>query len=144
MLFQLACSHAGVAIYFRLVAEPFMLASPSSQDALANGGGSFLSAFAGDIAIVDSRHFNVQIDAIKQRTRDALTVALYLNWAAAAFALEIAEVTARTGIHRRHQHEFAWKCDAACRARHSDFPILQRLAHHFQCGSFKLRQFIEK
>src|SRR5438552_7817751 len=139
VLFQLACSHAGVTIYLAVVAKPFLLAFAGMDDAFANGSGSFLSAFTGDVAIVDSRHFNVQIDAIKQRTRDALTVALYLDWAAAAFALEIAEVTARAGIHRRHQHELAWKCDAARRARHSDFPILQRLAHHLQCGSFKLR-----
>ncbi len=110
-----------------------------SHDALANGSGSFLSAFTRDVAIFDGRHFNVQIDAIEQRAGDALAVALHLDWAAAAFALEIAEVTARAGIHRRHQHELGGKCDAPRRARHSDFPILQRLAHHLQCGSFKLR-----
>ena len=92
-----------------------MLASPNSQDALANGGGSFLSAFTRDVAIVDSRHFNVQIDAIKQRTRDALTVALYLDWAAAAFALEIAEVTARAGMRclfaRQHYGGFVAPTD---------------------------------
>ena len=87
MLFQLTRSHAGVAIYFGFVAKTFLLAFPGSHDALANGSGRFLSAFAGDVAIFHGRHFNVQIDAIEQRAGDALTVALHLHGAAPAFAL---------------------------------------------------------
>ena len=86
MLFQLARSHASVAIYFAIVAKAFLLAFPSSHDALANGSGSFLSAFAGDVAVFHGRHFNVQIDAIEERAGDALAIALHLDWAAAAVA----------------------------------------------------------
>src|SRR5712671_1306930 len=99
MLFQLARRHAGIAIYFSLVAKTFLLSFPGSHDALANGSGSFLSAFAGDVAVSHGRHFNVQIDAIEQRAGDALTVPLHLDWAAPAFAFQIAEVTAWAGIH---------------------------------------------
>src|SRR5207248_10487249 len=135
----LACSHAGVTIYLAVVAKPFLLAFAGMDDAFANGSGNFLSAFTGDVAIFDSTHFNVQIDAIKQRTRDALTVALYLDWAAAAFALEIAEVTTRVGIHRRHQHELALKCDAALGAQHSDLHIVQRQSHYINCSTYIYR-----
>src|SRR6185369_7670581 len=95
-------------------------------------------------AVFHGGDFNVQIDAIEQRAGDALTITLHLHGPAPAFALEIAEVTARTGIHCGHQHELGWKRDTPRRARHSDLPILERLTHHFQCRSFELRQFIQK
>ena len=56
------------------------------DDALANGSGSFFCAFAGDVAVFDGRHFDVQIDAIEQRAGNALTVPLHLQGTAAAFA----------------------------------------------------------
>jgi hypothetical protein len=65
VLFQLARSHAGVAIHFAIVAKSFLLTFPSSHDSLANSCGTFFSAFAGDISVFHGRHFNVQIDAIK-------------------------------------------------------------------------------
>jgi len=86
----------------------------------------------------------VQIDSIEQWTGDALTVTLHLDWAAAAFALEIGEVTAGAGIHCGNEHELGGKRDTPSRARHSNFPILKRLAHYLQRRSFKLRQFIQK
>ena len=51
VLLQLARRHAGIAIYFRLISKTFLLAFPGSNDALANGGRRFLSAFARDVAI---------------------------------------------------------------------------------------------
>ena len=65
ILFQLARRHAGVAIYFAIVAKPFLLAFPGLHDALANGSGSFLYAFTRDVAIFHGRHFDVKIDPIK-------------------------------------------------------------------------------
>src|SRR5438045_1672535 len=112
VLFQLARRHAGVAIYFSLVAKPFLLGFPGSHDALANGSGSFLSTLARDVAVFDGRHFDVEIDAIEQRAGDALTIALHLHRAAAAFAFKIAEVAAREGIHCGNKHELGRKCAA--------------------------------
>ena len=86
MLFQLTRGHTSVAIYFHLVAKPFLLSLSGARNALANSSGSFLRAFAGDVAVFHRRHFNVQINAIKQRAGDALTVTLHLDWDAAAFA----------------------------------------------------------
>ena len=41
-------------------------------------------------------------------------------------------------------HELGGKRDTPRRARHSDFPVFKRLAHHFQRRSFKLRQLIQE
>ena len=72
----------------------------------------------------------MQIDPIKKRTGNALPVPLHLYRTATAFAFEIAEVAARAWIHRRDEHELGGKRDAARRARHSHFPVFERLAHH--------------
>ena len=105
---------------------------------LANGSRGFLGAFARDIAIFNGRHFDVQIDAIQQRTGDALPIPLHLKWTAAAFAFEIAKIAARTRIHRRDEHELRRKSHAPRRARHGDLPVFERLTHYFQCRSLKL------
>ena len=118
--------------------------SRARDDALADRGGTFLGAFAGDVAVFDGRHFDVQIDAIEQRAGDALTIALDLHRAATAFAFQIAEIAARTGIHRRDQHELGGKRHAARRARNRDPAVFERLAHYFQCRAFELGQLIEK
>src|SRR5215469_475460 len=114
------------------------------DDAVADSSGRFLSPFAGNVAVFHGRDFNVQIDAIKQRAGNALAIALHLHRTAPAFALEVAEITARAGIHSGHEHELGGKRDAPGRARHSDFPVLERLTHHFQCRSLKFREFIQK
>src|SRR5262245_3725434 len=114
------------------------------DDAIANGSGRFFEAFTGDVAVFHGGDFNVQIDAIEQRAGDALTITLHLHGPAPAFALEIAEVTARTGIHCGHKHKLGGKRDTSRGARHSDLPVLERLTHHFQCRSLELRKFIQK
>src|SRR6266480_4807870 len=105
MLFKVTRRHARVAVYFRGIAETLLLNMTPANNALADGGRAFLSAFAGDVAIFDCGHFNVQIDSVEQRTRDALAISLDLERATAAFAFEIAKIAARTGIHCSNQHE---------------------------------------
>src|SRR6266404_2297069 len=144
MLFEVTRRHARVAIYFRAIAKTLLLRLPRADNATPDRTGTFLSAFAGDITVFDCGHFNVQIDAVEQRAGNALPISLHLKRAATAFALQIAKIAARTGIHRRNEHEFRGKSDAACRARHGDLPVFERLAHYFQRRSFKLGQFIEK
>src|SRR6058998_2095223 len=102
------------------------------------------SARSGNIAIFDCGHFNVQIDAVEQRAGHSLAIALHLKRPATAFALQVAKIAAWTGIHRRNEHQLRWKSEAACRARHGDLPVFERLAHYFQRRSLKLGQLIEK
>src|SRR5439155_2240479 len=136
--------HARVAVYFAVVANTFLLPFPGADDAFANGIGAFLRALAGDIAIFDRRHFNMQIDAIEQRPGNALTISLHLHRSAAAFALEIAEVAARARVHCGDEHELRRKRDAACGAGDGDFAVFERFAHHLQCRSIEIRQLIQK
>src|ERR1041384_474850 len=117
MLFQLTRGHACVAIHFWVIAKTLLLTFTRADDALANRGGSFLSALAGDVAVFDSWHFDVQIDAIEQRTRNTLAISLHLYRAATAFAFQIAKVAARARIHGRDQHELGWTSHAAGCAR---------------------------
>src|SRR5438093_12929412 len=144
MLFEVTRGHARVAVYFRVIAKTLLLKLPCAHNALADGSGSFLSAFAGDVAVLDRGHFNVQIDAVEQWTGDALPISLHLKRSATAFALQVAKIAARTGIHRRNEHQLRGKRDATCRARHGDLPVFERLAQYFQCRSLKLGQLIEK
>ena len=123
MLFDLARRHSGVAVCLaHPLAKPLLLPFARRADALANRGGIFLRAFAGDVAIFHRRHFDVQIDAIEQRTGNALAITLHLHRAATAFAFQIAEISAGTGIHRRDEHELGRKSDTAGGARDRDSP----------------------
>src|SRR6266581_4390059 len=144
MLFEMTRRHARVAVYFRIITETLLLKLPCSNDAFANSSGSFLCTFAGDITIFACGHFDVQIDAVEQRPGDSLPIALHLKRAATAFALQVAKIAARTGIHRRNEHQLRGKSDATCRARHGDLPVFEWLAQYFQRRSLKLGQLIEK
>src|SRR3954468_19026498 len=99
MLFDLARAHAGVAVYFGVGMETGALGFAGALDAIANGGGRFFGAGAGDVAVFDGRDFDVEIDAIEKRAGDALAITVDLGRAATAFAFQIAEVAARTRIH---------------------------------------------
>ena len=144
MLFEMPRHHSGVAGYSLVIVETLSLPLARSHDAVADRGRAFLRALTGNVSIFDGRHFDVQIDAIEQRSRDSLTITLYLNRTATAFSFQIAKVAARARIHCCNEHEFRWKSDTASGARHRDFSILERLAHHFQRRPFELGQLIEK
>src|SRR5262249_28094095 len=144
MLLEVARRHACVAIYFCVAAKTLLLTLTRTDDAFTNSGRCFFSALAGDVPIFHSRHFNVQIDAIQQRPGNALAITLHLGGTATAFAFQVAKVTAWTRIHGSDKHELRWKSNAARSAGNGDFPIFEWLAHHLQCRSFELRQFIQK
>ncbi len=129
-LLQLTRRHARVAVYFCALTKTLLLKLPRADSAPADRIGIFLGAFAGDIAIFDRRHFNVQVDAVEQWTGNALPIPLHLKRAATAFSFEISEIAARSGIHRGNEHELRGKSDAARRARHGHLSVFERLAHH--------------
>src|SRR5205085_11406890 len=109
---------------------------------VANGGGRFFDARAGNVAVFDRRHFDMEIDAIKERTGDSLAITVDLMRAAAAFAFQIAEVTTWTRVHRGDEHELGRERDAAGGARDGDFAVFERLAHDFEGGAFELGQLV--
>src|SRR6476469_8082906 len=137
-------SHARIAVRLGIVSKSRLLPLARSGYPLTNCTGGFLQPFARHITVLNRGHFNVEIDPIKQRSGNALPIPLHLTGPAAALAFQIAEVTTRAGIHCRDQHEFARKSNAPGRSRNGNASILQWLTHHFQSGTMKLRQLIEK
>src|SRR4051812_39105295 len=105
VLFDLPRTHPGVAIHFRVGMETRSLFFAGVLDAVANGGGRFFGARAGDVAVFDGGHFDVEIDAIEERAGDALAITMDLGWTATTLAFQIAEVTAWTRVHRGNEHE---------------------------------------
>lgn len=112
MLFDLARAHAGVAVHFRIGVEAGALFLAGVLDAVADGGGGFVGAGARDVAVFDGGDFDVEIDAIEKRAGDALAITLDLDGATAAFAFQIAEVSAGARVHRGDEHELGWERDA--------------------------------
>jgi hypothetical protein len=75
-----------------------LLFFPGALDAFSDRGGIFFGSGARDVAVFDGGNFDVEIDAVEERAGDALAVTLHLDGAAAAFAFQIAEVSARIWI----------------------------------------------
>jgi len=144
MLLDLARPHSRVAVDLFVGPEARLLPLTGTPNAIADWGGGFFGARAGDVAIFDGWNFDVEIDAVEQRSGNSLAITLDLDRTAAAFAFQIAEVSARAWIHRGHEHELGRKCDAAGGARDRDFAVFERLAHDFERGAFKLGELVEK
>src|SRR6266403_4448593 len=128
------CSHARIAVRLGIVSKSRLLPLARSGYPLTNCTGGFLRPLARHITVLNRWHFDVEIDPIEQRSGNALPISLHLTRTAAAFAFQIAEITARTRVHRRYQHEFARKSDTPGRPRNSNASILQWLAHYLQRG----------
>jgi O-acetylhomoserine/O-acetylserine sulfhydrylase-like pyridoxal-dependent enzyme len=65
------------------------------------GFGAFAAVLAAEVLVSDERHFDVEVEAIKTRAADALTVCWDHGRAAAAFAFKIAVEAARVGVQTR-------------------------------------------
>src|SRR6267143_1345926 len=105
--------HAGVTTRLGIAFETVLLTLTRPRNPFANQVGTFLDTLTRHIPIFNRRNFNVQIDAIEQRTGNALTVTMHLHRTATTFAFQIAKVSAGTRIHRCYEHELGWKCEAA-------------------------------
>src|SRR6478672_5838259 len=116
MLFEMTRRHTRVAVHLCAITKTFLLPLPGTDNPLADGSRIFLGAFAGDVAIFDRGHLNVQIDAVEQWTGNALPVSLHLKRPATAFAFQVAEISTRAWVHRGNEHELGGKSDAARRA----------------------------
>ena len=86
----------------------------------------------------------MDINAIKLWSGNLVAVTLNLQRCAAAFMAAVIQISARTWIHCRHQHETAGEGDTGRRTGNRHYPIFQRLPQHFQRIAVKLRQFIQK
>mgnify|MGYP006389960819 CR=1 FL=1 len=86
--------------------ESLLLPLPGGHDARANIGRGFTRALTGNFAKFYRRHFDMQINAIKKRSADALSVACDLHRIAAALTLGISIITAGTIVHGSDQEKF--------------------------------------
>ena len=86
----------------------------------------------------------MNINAVEERSGNALTIPLHLPWRTPALALRVTIESARTRIHRRDQHDVRRKSQTPRRTRDGHLSVFQGLAHHFERRSLKLRQFVEK
>lgn len=96
-------------------------------------GPGVLGGFAGHQVLRRQRlDFQVDVQTVQQRTRQAGLVAFPGERRAGAGAGPVTVVPARTRIGRRQQLAAAWVADRVHGAAHHDFAVLQRLAQRFQ------------
>src|SRR5205823_5918191 len=95
------CSHPRVAVCLGIVSETRLLLFARGRNAFPNRARRLLRTFTRHVAIFDRRHFDVEIDPVQQRSGYALAITLHLARAAAAFALQVAEVPTRARRHER-------------------------------------------
>jgi hypothetical protein len=118
------------------------LVFPRTLDAFTDGCGGLFRSGARDVAIFDRWHFDMEIDAIEERTGNALAITMDLGRAATALAFQVAEVSAGTGVHRGDEHEFGRERHAAGRPRDSDFSVFERMTVSALTKALQLRQAI--
>src|SRR5207248_9266250 len=102
-------SHARIAVRLGIVSKSRLLPLARGGYPLTNCTGRFLRPFARHITVLNRWHFDVEIDPIEQRSANPLPISLHLTRTAAALTSQIAKITARTRVHRRHQPELARK-----------------------------------
>src|SRR5439155_25569196 len=124
-------AHLGVAGQLGSL-EAVQLALTRCLHACADGDRVFGVAFIGQLLVVDTGDFDVDVDAVQQRAADALLVAHDGGGGTAAFSDRVAEEATGTGIHGGHQHEVGGIGNGSLRARYGDHFVFQRLTHDFQ------------
>src|SRR5947209_5753803 len=102
MSLDLSRAHPRVAGDLWLILESLLLAFARGDDTLTDLRRFFSTVIAGNLAELNRRHFDVQIDTIQQRTGDATEVMSDLTWCAARFCRHFA---VRRRIHSSDQHE---------------------------------------
>ena len=82
--------------------ETECLGMATTCDAVAHCGAGFTIGASGHFAKRDGRHFDLDINAVEERTGNALPVALDLCSATATGPIWISEVSAGTGVQGSH------------------------------------------
>jgi hypothetical protein len=93
--FHDAGRHGGVAADVRFFGEPVRLHGAGGLDAEADGFGRFAGVGAVEVAELDGRDFDVDVDAVEERAGESLSIRAELVRGAPALAFGIAEIAAR-------------------------------------------------
>ena len=86
MLFDRARSHARIAGYLIVETKSRLLSLAGGAHSFPDRGGGFPWTVARDMAVVDRRDFDMQINPVEERAGNALPITLHLDRAATAFA----------------------------------------------------------
>ena len=117
----------GVAGNARSLQPPF-LHSPCFCNARPDGGGRLGLYRVGKLLKIDGRHFNMEIQAIKQRAGYPRKITRRGPRRAGAAPDWMAEIATGAGIHRTHEHHAAGVGKRASHTGNRDRSILDRLA----------------
>lgn len=98
MRFHDAGRHGGVAADVWFTGEPGRLHGAGGLDAGADGFGRFAGVGAVEVAEIDGRDLDVDVDAVEERAGKPLPIRTELVRGAPALAFGVAEVTAGAGI----------------------------------------------
>ena len=128
-------------IRFALARE---LALPRSLHTCTDDRARFPARTTRELIRRNRRHFDVNVDPIEQRSRDASAVTSHLFGRAMAFARVVTEIPARARIHRGNQGKARWKRNAERRARDGDATVLQWLTQRLERAAWKLQQLVEE
>jgi len=91
------------------------------------------------------RHeFDVNIDAVDERSREPISVARDLLCRAMAAAARIPGISAGTRIHRGNQLKLRGELATAPEPRHDYRAAFQRFAQGLECIARKFRQLVEE
>ena len=105
---------------------------------LSHGGAVGAGVPAGQFAVGDGGHLDVNVDAVEQGAARA--------WPGICpgRASSPRRRSRWRGVHRRHQHEAGGEFDRAMHPRDRHLAALQRLAQRFQNVPAEFRQLVEK
>ena len=140
----MARPHVGVAKQVRLGGKALELMAAGLVDALTDLRRADCGGLAAQLLVFDRWHFDVDIDAVEQRARDAGPVAPDRRRRTRAFVLRIGEVAAGAGIHGGDEHEAGRVGQRDQGAGQGDGVVFEGLAQGFDDVGFEFGQLIEE
>ena len=124
--------------------QPFFLHGARFCNARTDSGGRLGLCLAGKLLEINGRHFDMKIQAVKQRAGYPRKVARRRPGRTGTAPGWMAEIAAGARVHRTHEHHAAGVGKGACHAGNCDHSILDRLAQGLHCRAGELRQLIKK
>ena len=141
---DIARRHVRVGVDPRPIGKSLALHGARPVHALAHCFARLSAVCAGQGAILHRGNFEMDIDPIEERPRDAREIALHVESSAGAGVMWVAKPAAGTGIHRRGEHEARRIRETHRRARDGHHAVFHRLAQHLEHVLAEFRQLVEK
>src|SRR5262249_19984759 len=140
---DISCAHLGVGVNVSFL-KALQLNLARVIDPLADKLRRFAGVATGEILIAYRRHFDLNIDAIKQRPGYSRPIALDLQWRTDTFLLWVGEKAAGTRIHGSDEHDTGGIVDRTECAGDGDVAVFQGLPHDLKHVPPEFRKLVEK